>query len=84
MTEKKSSYPLSDLGRLLAADGIFLQYNALWKLAATGRLASKRKYGRVFVVGSWSAILEAVRLHGPKPRNLKPKAYPAAVITHAA
>lgn len=75
MTEKKSSYPLSDLGRLLAAKGIFLQYNALWKLAATGRLASKRKYGRVFVVGSWSAILEAVRLHGPKPRNLKPKAF---------
>ena len=84
MTEKKSSYPLSDLGRLLAAEGIFLQYNALWKLAATGRLASKRKYGRVFVVGSWPAILEAVRLHGPKSRNLKPKTYPAAVITHAA
>ncbi len=75
MIEKKSSYSLSDLGRRLSVDGIFLQYNALWKLAATGRLASKRKYGRVFVVGSWPAILEAVRLHGPKPRNLKPRAF---------
>lgn len=75
MAEKKSSYPLSDLGRLLAAEGIFHRYNDLWKLVATGRLASKRKYGRILVVGTWPAILEAVQLHGPKPRNLKPRAF---------
>lgn len=67
MISKSVCLPLSDLGQHLAADGIHIKYNALWKLTTEGRLKTRRRYGRVLVVGSWPAICDAVRRYGPKP-----------------
>jgi len=69
MNAKYFEIPLPDLGRKLANEGIYINYNSLWKMTATGRLQTKRVLGRIAVVGTWPAIVHTIRTHGPKPRN---------------
>lgn len=70
MIAKPVCLTLPELGQQLANEGIYINYNSLWKMTATGRLQTKRVLGRVAVVGTWPAIVNTIRTHGPKPRNL--------------
>lgn len=71
--KRKKSIQLTDVPALLAEQGVFLSYSALWYVVNVGIIKKKRINGRIYIMSSIDEIVAAIRTYGPKRLRVAPK-----------
>ena len=74
-TDPANLIPLTSACAALAQRGVSIGYNSLWTLTASGRIPTKRRGNRIYLIGSLPDLAKAVarELEAPAIR-VKPRA----------